>query len=495
MSQILEKAREYELQQEKTVPPGTRPGYHFSPRVGWLNDPNGFSWYKGQFHLFYQYHPYGPQWGPMHWGHAVSKDLIRWQYKPAALAPDTPYDEGGCFSGTAETLPDGRQLLMYTSVVWLPDDPDHRGFQTQSLAVGDGENYSKYEGNPVLTAEDLPKGGNPYEFRDPKIWQEEDGTWRAIAANQNETEGAQMLLFRSRDGWSWEFAKTLVRNDHRLGTMWECPDFFRLDEKQVLIGSAMNMLEDDREFHSGNNSFYMTGEYDRESESYREEVVRPMDYGIDFYAPQTLEAPDGRRILIGWMQNPDTANQRTVSHPVFGQMTIPRELSIRDGKLYQQPVREIAEYHDDMAEYQGVTIEEETSLPGVSGRQVDLDCTVYMEPRKGNRFTMRFAKDADFYTELSYFPEEGIVRLDRKFSGQRRAIIRHRDAKVSTDGVLKIRLLLDRYSVEAFVNEGEKVMTMTLETRLSAEEITFAAEGGATMDIRKYRLRSGDEQK
>ncbi len=113
-SQTLREARKYEETMEKKIAEEQRPGFHLSSRVGWKNDPNGFSYYKGEYHLFYQYHPYDSHWGPMHWGHAVSKDLLHWRYLPAALAPDADYDRDGCFSGSAIALPDGKQLLLYT---------------------------------------------------------------------------------------------------------------------------------------------------------------------------------------------------------------------------------------------------------------------------------------------------------------------------------------------------------------------------------------------
>ena len=151
MSQSLRDARRYEEERERLIPPQDRPAFHLSARVGWMNDPNGFSFHDGQYHLFYQYHPYDSHWGPMHWGHAVSKNLLNWRYLPAAMAPDMPYDREGCFSGSAVTLKDGRQVLMYTGVSEeIGSDGAVRNIQTQNLAFGDGVDYVKFEGNPVF---------------------------------------------------------------------------------------------------------------------------------------------------------------------------------------------------------------------------------------------------------------------------------------------------------------------------------------------------------
>ena len=160
MSEMLEKARKYEDEQGKQIKAEDRPAFHVSPYVGWMNDPNGFSYYQGEYHLFYQYYPYDTHWNSMHWGHVVSKDLLHWEYLPAALAPDEEYDKIGCFSGSAAELPDGQQLLIYTSVDHETlEDGTVRDIQTQSVAVGDGTDYKKYEKNPVLTGQDVPACG------------------------------------------------------------------------------------------------------------------------------------------------------------------------------------------------------------------------------------------------------------------------------------------------------------------------------------------------
>ena len=146
MSEMLEKARKYEDEQGKQIKAEDRPAFHVSPYVGWMNDPNGFSYYQGEYHLFYQYYPYDTHWNSMHWGHVVSKDLLHWKYLPAALAPDEDYDKIGCFSGSAIELEDGRQLLLYTAVDQeTMEDGTVRDIQTQAVAVGDGKDYKKYE--------------------------------------------------------------------------------------------------------------------------------------------------------------------------------------------------------------------------------------------------------------------------------------------------------------------------------------------------------------
>lgn len=288
LSQILRDARKYEETMERGIDGRLRPGFHLSARVGWMNDPNGFSFYKGEYHLFYQYHPYNCQWGPMHWGHAVSTDLLHWRYLPVALAPETDYDRDGCFSGSAAVLSDGSHLLMYTGVS-KETQPDGStcDVQKQCIAIGDGIDYEKYTGNPVLDQKDLPECGSRFDFRDPKIWQKQDGSYRCVAGNCTEEKDGQILLYSSPDGFHWKYEKILASNRERFGRMWECPDFFALDGKQVLLISPQDMLPQGFEYHNGNGTVCLTGSYNEETEEFTEEADQAVDYGIDFYAPQT----------------------------------------------------------------------------------------------------------------------------------------------------------------------------------------------------------------
>lgn len=468
ISQTLRDARKYEETMEKKIGSENRPGFHLAARVGWMNDPNGFSYYKGKYHLFYQYNPYDSHWGPMHWGHAVSKDLLHWEYLPAALAPDADFDRDGCFSGSAAVLPDGRQLLIYTGVIReTQPDGSMRDVQTQCLAVGDGVDYEKYAGNPVLTKEDLPDNGSKFDFRDPKIWKTADGAYRCVVGNCTPERDGQILLFSSEDGFRWKYEKILAANNKRYGMMWECPDFFELDGKAVLLTSPMDMLPQGFEYHNGNGTLCLIGSYDKDSDTFTEEYNQATDYGIDFYATQTLLTPDGRRVMIGWMQNWDSCGIRSPEECWFGQMSLPRELSVKNGRLYQIPIRELDEMRRNKVEYKSVTVAENVWLDGIKGRRIDMEVTI----RPGDpenlyqKFAVRFAQNERYHTSLSFRPRESILKIDRKFSGSRRASIHQRRSLVHpVDGELKLRIILDRFSVEVFVNGGEQVLSATMYT-------------------------------
>lgn len=492
-SQTLREARKYEEASEKMIQKEERPDFHLSVRTGWMNDPNGFSYYQGQYHMFYQYYPYAPHWDSMHWGHAVSRDLLHWEYLPAALAPDEIYDKDGCFSGSAIELPDGRQMLMYTSVMreeqW---NGTYCDTQNQCLAIGDGVDYRKLENNPVIKGEDLPEGFSRQDFRDPKLWRKKDGTYACVIGNRPADGSGQILLFSSEDGFTWKYENVLAENRNRFGKMWECPDFFRLDGQWVLLVSPQDMLPQGFEYHNGNGTLCLTGDFDEVTNTFTEQHDQSIDYGIDFYAPQTVLAPDGRRIMIGWMQNWDTCSLRMSDHPLwYGQMSLPRELSVKNGRLYQEPLRELLKMRQNKTVHEKVSVTGVVRLDGVKGRRTDMELMVRPKDSEQmyRKFAVRFAQNEEFYTSLSFRPSESILKIDRKFSGSRRAIIHQRRSMVnSRNGELKLRMILDRFSVEVFVNDGEQVMTATMYTEQEADGISFFADGEAVIDVEKYDL-------
>ena len=494
-SEPLQKARDFEAQYGPHIPDSERPAFHATPTIGWMNDPNGFSFYKGECHLFYQYHPYSNEWGPMHWGHLKTWDFIRWERLPAALAPDRDYDAAGCFSGGAVELPDGRQLLMYTGV---QRSHNAEGFlqdvQTQCVAIGDGIDYEKRLDNPVLGGKDLPRGGSTIDFRDPKVWREGD-TFYAAIGNRTADDSGAVLLYRSGDCLKWEFVRTLDRCHNQYGKMWECPDFFPLDGKQVLMTSPQEMNPVGLEFHAGNGTVCLIGDYEPEGKGFLRQYVQAIDYGLDFYAPQTLLAPDGRRVMVAWMQNWGTVGAKPYHCRWFGQMTLPRELAVKSGRLYQNPVRELENYRSCCVMHSNIPVSGEVNLPGVQGRVLDM--TVTVRPTGGEMyrwFRIRVAKDGEHETIIRYRPSDGTLKIDRTRSGLPHDIVHTRSFLVRyREGEIKLRIILDRFSVEVFVNDGEQAASAVVYTRQEAAAITFEAGGSVLMDVEKYDL-TFDEQ-
>ena len=279
-----------------------------------MNDPNGLICFRGQYHAFFQHYPHAPRWGQMHWGHAVSDDLIHWQELPIALYPDMDYEnDGGCFSGSAVEK-DGRLYLFYTSV-------SHELKQTQSVAWSDdGIHFTKYAGNPVIR--ENPVGSA--DFRDPKV-SCIDGTYYMAVGSGDENTG-RVLLFTSENLLSWSYVGILFEAEG-FGPCIECPDFFKMGDRYVLMFSRINMQE--------RSTYFVVGDF-VDGKLVNHTISRP-EWGRDFYAPQTFEA-DSRRIMIGWMYH--WGKEAPDGCSFAGALTIPRELRLINDCIWNFPVEE-----------------------------------------------------------------------------------------------------------------------------------------------------------
>ena len=504
MTDRLEKARACEAEATRRAGTDDRPLFHLTPPSGWLNDPNGFSYYKGRYHLFFQYYPYDTAWNDMHWGHAVSSDLLSWTCLPAALAPDEPYDADGCFSGSALTLPGGEHFLMYTGVVREKVGSRERYRQRQCLAVGDGLDYRKYAGNPVLSEKDLPSDADPYECRDPFLFRGNDGAYRCLLANADKTGRGRALLYKTTDPFDWtekeEFQKDggmgriLTADASEPPLMWECPSLVRIGQDYVFLTGVMDLLPADHPAYRRRHTLYRIGRYDEEKETFRVISEGLLDQGIDFYAPQVLTGPDGRVILTGWLQAGETTQTyRLPKAEWVGQLALPRELFIRDGQLCQRPVRETEKRQHDPIVFCSRTLDNErVDLDGIRGRVMELSLTI--RPGAGcETFCLSLAEDRDRHTDLVYDVKAGQLILDRSASGidpsglsQSRAVLRRKAE--GEDWPLDLRLILDRYSLEVFADGGRVVMSALIYTELSAEGLSFSARGKAEFDLIKYDL-------
>lgn len=491
MSHALTKARAYETAHESQISPAQRPGFHLSPRVGWMNDPNGFSFWGGRYHLFYQYNPYDTVWGPMHWGHAVSRDLLHWAFLPAALAPDTPPDQDGCFSGSAAALPDGRHLLLYTGV--RRKDGTDQFFQTQCLAVGDGINYEKLPHNPVLDQESLPPGACPYDFRDPKLWQEPDGSFCCVAGARLDGGSGSILRFRSRDGFHWQGDGILEENSLGYGCMWECPDYFSLNGKQVLLVSivgAQDVPVDGAELPPGNHVLCLIG-HEESDGRFCQESLQAVDCGLDFYASQTLSAPDGRRIMVGWMQSWSALDHRPLQPlPWFGQITLPRELSLQEGHLIQVPIRELDTLRGPAQIEDTLRVEGERVLEAVQGPMLDL--TLEAAPvEQGPLYellSLAFTWGQADYVRVRFSPAASTLRLERSGSGPHDWTHTRACRVENRDGKVKLRAILDRYSLEVFVNDGQQVLSCALYPPSKPTRVSLRTQGPAMVRAESYPL-------
>ena len=453
----LEKARAYEEAAGSKVPADLRPRYHLSSRCGWMNDPNGFSFYGGKYHMFYQYYPYDNKWGPMHWAHAESTDLLHWEYLPVILAPEEDYDGFGCFSGSCETLPDGRHLAIYTGVAHSQTIPGKGGTQTQNIAIGDGLNYEKYAGNPVITPEMLPEGSSFTDFRDPKIWRCKDGSYRTVIAAMDGEGHGIIVLFSSEDGFTWKFENVLAHDTEE--AMWECPDIFDLDGVGLFLTSQLNEYWQGSVLAKECKTMYFVGECGEEVSSFTfdETSGRPIDLGLDFYAPQTMVTPDG------------------VTISQLGFDGINRELLALRG--------EKTEHHD-------VEISGNAKLDGLDGRFSDIELTIREIPGKNlDRIRVNLLDDGKNRISVVFIPSQNKMVVERVFPEFGKTKITQRKGTVAMkDGKLDLRILLDRFSAEVFVNDGEAVFTTCMYTE-SGDGVSFKVDGSCCVDVVKYDMK------
>lgn len=327
------------------------PQFHIAPAAGWMNDPNGVCYFKGRYHVFYQHYPYAPHWGPMHWGHVSSPNLVHWQRHPIALAPsnipeggtepnngEITQDTGGVWSGCA-VVDDDELVVFYTGNQWVNgrDDADGK-IQTQCLATSkDGITFQK-RGAVIAPPEGVE------DFRDPKVWRM-GNTWYLVVAASVKNRG-EVWLYTSKNLKHWEFDRVLFTAPDRNVYMVECPDFFPLGDQWVLLyGPMTHAKPQGYSGRNGHNTGYVVGRWQPGSDFEVTSKYAQYDLGHNFYAPQTMQAPDGRRILFAWMGGFDRPLASVADH-WSGQQCTPRELTLAaNGELCARPVKEIEGLH------------------------------------------------------------------------------------------------------------------------------------------------------
>ncbi|WP_265521340.1 glycoside hydrolase family 32 protein [Oerskovia flava] len=458
------------------APSRWRPAYHLTPPTGWMNDPNGFVQYEGRYHLFYQFWPYGPEWGPMHWGHAVSDDLVRWEHLPTALAPSEEYDSGdgvpgyGCFSGSALVDRDGRLVLMYTGHVDGRQPP-----QTQNIAIStDGVHFHKSAANPVIPAP--PVDGGP-DFRDPTMAQIGDRTY-AVIGSSAAGRGKALLFATDGDLETWEYVGVAAESTGQEGTMWECPDLFPLADRFALVVSPMQGT-------LNTFPFIQIGDFQPDSGRFTSDRHYQLDGGIDFYAPQTLVDDTGRRILIGWMQQWFQRNV-TAADGWSGAMSIPRELTLDAGVLRQRPVTEIESLRGP-ARHLGA--HEVGTQPLMSDTGASAEVRIVLGPSTAPvaRIAVRASSDESEQTVYTVDRRAGRIVCDRSLSGAGDVTSSHVTFDPARES-LELRFFIDTCSVELFVDDGAAVMTNRIYPNPDSTGLTITAVGVGTLNVEDFTV-------
>ncbi|MGX7025234.1 glycoside hydrolase family 32 protein [Vagococcus hydrophili] len=434
-----------------------RLGYHVSASQGWINDPNGFCYFNGYYHIFFQHHPYSSEWGPMHWGHARSKDLVHWEELPIALTPGDIEDKDGCFSGSA-IVKDDVMYLFYTGHHYYGDnDPDHF-WQNQNMAYSkDGIHFTKYENNPIIEKE--PED-NTHHFRDPKVWLYED-KYYMILGSQGKDGLGRGIIYTSSDLINWDYEGDMSKASSLAdeGFMWECPDFFHLDRKEVLLLSPQGMEESGKNYLNLFQTGYFVGQHDYLTNTFHREEFTELDRGHDFYATQTTEVPDGRRIVFGWMAMWESDMPEKVDGWA-GALTLPRELRLKDNHLYMSPVKELEKLRTDQGQDHHINKKGEVILAeSVSSTEILIEVDLRNTENQEMTFALK-DKENESILSLTYSQNNQELILNREdVSDPRFGMIQEAEE-------LSLRVFIDKSSVEIFINEGEVVFT----ERFYAEE-------------------------
>lgn len=464
-----------------------RPGIHFSPPSHWMNDPNGLVYFEGEYHLFYQHHPFSNQWGPMHWGHAVSQDLIHWQHEPIALFPD---EHGAIFSGCCVVDFNNSSgffagthglVAIFTHADTCPETGQPRQRQSLAYSSDKGRTWHKYEGNPVLAEPDL------VDFRDPKVfWHAQSERWvmTIVAGDHVRFYGSENLRDWSLTG---EFGHTEGSHDG----VWECPDLFELPiddsgrSKWVLVIS----IGDNPSCPEGSRTQYFIGEFDGNTfiNDNSPDHIMWLDYGRDNYAGVTwsdIPEQDGRRVIIGWMSNWKYANE-TPTGAWRGAMTLPRVLSLthRDEGivLTQMPVREIEQLRKQSWDWNMLTVAPD--LPYMLKTKDDLlEIEADIDIRSAGEVHIKLQSSGQSETIIGYDPASQWLFIDRSKSGMAdfhtAFACRHGARLVPENGKIRLRIWLDRNAVEVYANEGLVALTDQIFPDARISELSISTESG-----------------
>lgn len=409
-----------------------KPIFHITGEKGWINDPNGIVKFHNQYHVFYQHHPYSCAWGPMHWGHVVSDDLLHWTYLPYALVPGDEFDKDGCFSGTSLVV-DDTLYIVYTGFIFN-EDPD-KIRQIQCLASSkDGIKFVKH--GVIIDETLLPDIYKPCDFRDPHLYYK-NGEYLLFAAAKKRSGGGSVVLFKSKDLKKWTFVNDVLTHNSE-GEMIECVGCH--DDLGVIIYSEQNFPKDSPHCLNNHSTEYELGHLNDEGKFIPTSKKTLIDYGFDFYAPQIM---NDDHILIGWLNMWDRNNPST-KYGFAGMLTVPRFVTIEDGRMIQTPV---VYGKLDKKVVINKTYRDHLSV-GTLKLEIDDLKSLDIKLRQGDDEVTKFYLDKDVFF------------FDRSHSGE--IITGREEDEYSLKGIRKmpyikeekdiIFIVLDKYSVEIFVN-------------------------------------------
>ncbi|MCS3801600.1 glycoside hydrolase family 32 protein [Niastella sp. OAS944] len=440
-----------------------RPQVHFSPKEKWMNDPNGMVYHNGVYHLFYQHYPDSTVWGPMHWAHATSRDLVHWQHEPIALYPDSL---GYIFSGSAvvdvnNTSGFGKDGKVPMVAIFTHHDPkgEKNGsdvFQNQSIAysLDEGKTWTKYAGNPVL------KNPGIRDFRDPKVsWYEDGKKWIMTLATLD-----HITFYSSKDLKGWVKESEFGKEAGAHGGVWECPDLFTLDDNGKKVWVLIVNLNPGGP-NGGSATQYFLGNFDGKTFTASHADTRWLDYGPDEYAGITWANTGNRKIFLGWMSNWQYANV-VPTKTWRNAMTIPRDLKLKHAGdkiiIASQPVPELSAIQSKPIVVQNVNVTRPVDLASKTGK-ITFPCRLNLALVEVKDLSLAIANDAGEEVVIGYDKKQNQYFIDRSRSGrsdfQKDFASRHIAPRFSDKGKMDLSLVIDVSSVELFADDGSTVMT------------------------------------
>lgn len=473
-----------------------RPAFHHTPRYGWMNDPNGMFYKDGRWHLYYQYNPYGSKWQNMTWGHSVSDDLVNWEHLPEAIRPN---GLGSVFSGSCAVDHDNTAGFGSDAVIALYTSAGTSQMQSLASSTDDGLTFNIYPSNPVLTLES--------EARDPKVfWNDSTKEWNMILAHALDHE---MLIFTSPDMKSWTLQSSFGKGLGAQGGVWECPDLFELpvagtDEKKWVLLCNINP---DGPF-GGSGTQYFVGDFDgktfkADTDAAGDVSTKWLDYGKDHYATVTWsDAPDGRRVALGWMSNWQYAAD-VPTMQFRSANTLPREMGLfraPDGEVYASsaPSPELEALRGKLAaKVKKTTVGRKArsfALPSENGGICEI--LMDIEASKAKTVNIVFSNSQGEKVVMQYDPAAATLSFDRTQSGITDFSEGFPAVTVTptheASGRIALRIFVDRSSMEVFGNDGEFVMTNLVFPRTPYTALSVSAEGGNAKveNLRIYSLKS-----
>lgn len=443
--------------------------FHLMPPSGWMNDPNGLCQLNGVYHVYFQYTPFLAGWGTKIWGHYTTRDWVHFREEEPFLFPDCAWDRDGVYSGSA-FVKDGEIHYFYTGNVKLWDqDYDYimNGREQNTIHVVSRDGMKAGEKKLVLTNDDYPSDMSKH-VRDPKIFCRDGKYYMVLGARDAHSEGCA-LLFRSEDLENWEYFDR-ISPEEPFGYMWECPDLFELDGQTILMSCPQGIPQEGHLYQNVYQCGYFPAKLDLENKKYHLQPFRELDKGFDIYACQTFEDEKGRRILIGWMGIPDAdySYDTTVPWDWIHAMTMPRVLSFRDGRIFQQPMEEMKSLRKN-----GRTVSIEQF-----GSWEPTDCCFEMRVTSNHaeRMTLQLREDA----WLTY--EEQILTLSLGKSGCGR-----QKRTVELKELRNFTVFSDTSSIEIFINDGEEVMTTRIFSESLRQKVCFP-DGNLQGTVEAYEL-------